>query len=257
MTLLEELRIFGKSILHWFYSLVFLSFFFFIFGLKEVVVFGKNYLLPIPTPDSFSVQIFNIIRYDLLPADVELLVTNPMSAFTSQIVFSILLAFLSVLPFFIYKVILYIQPALLPNERKAVLWSLLPFVILFFSGCAFSYFFIIPSTFKVLYPYAGSLHAVPFFSIDEFTYYIFSLMIAVGLMFLLPLFMAILSAIGIIKADFWKSKWRHASLFFLVFSAIITPDGTGVTMLMLFVPLLVLYFMGYIFAKRLSVVNNQ
>lgn len=252
MTLLDELKLFVKHILNWFYALAFFSFYFFLFGLKEVVIYGQKYILPLPTPNSFSAIVFNKIRYDLLPPDVQLVVTNPMSAFVSQISMSILLGFLLTVPIFIYKIITYIQPALLPEEKKAVLWSLLPFVFLFFTGCAFSYYLLVPATFDVLYPFATTIGAVPFFSLDEFIYYVFGLIIAVGMMFLLPLFMILLSIMGIIKADFWKRQWRYALLFFLVLSAIITPDGSGITMIILFLPLGVLYLAGYVFANRLS-----
>ena len=234
MTLLEELKIFVKNILHWIYSFVAFSLFFFLF----------------PTDNSFTVQVFNQIRQDLLPSGVQLIVTNPMSAFVLQILISILLSFLLTIPFFIYKIILYLQPALLPHEKKAVLWSLFPSTFLFFAGCVFSYFFLIPATFKILYPYATIMGLLPFFSLNEFIYYVFSLMFGVGLMFLMPLFMILLSFTGIIKAEFWRRKWRHALLFFLILSAIITPDGTGITMVMLFIPLTALYFIGYLFAKR-------
>jgi len=133
MTLLDELKIFVKNILHWIYALIVCSIFFFSFGLEETTVFGQKYLLPLPTSESFSVQIFNTIRYDLLPPSVQLLVTNPMSAFVSQILFSVSLAFLSTVPFLVYRIIVYIRPALLPQEKKAVLWSLLPMISLFFS----------------------------------------------------------------------------------------------------------------------------
>ncbi len=252
MTIIEELKIFLKSILHWVYYFIGFSFFFFLFGLKSVTILGKDYLLPLPDANSFSVQVFNKVRHDLLPLDVQLIVTNPMSAFVLQILLALLLSFLVTIPLFIYKIIIYLQPALLPYERKAVLWSLLPFVFLFFSGCAFSYFFLIPATFKVLYPYAIMIGAMPLFSIDEFIYYVFGLMIAVGAMFLLPIFMVLLSIMGIIDAEFWGSRWRYALLFSLLLSAIITPDGTGVTMIMLFLPLAILYFLGYIFASKLS-----
>jgi len=252
MAFLKELKIFSKHILHWIYFLIGFSFFFFGFGLKEIAVFGKNIFLPLPTENSFSVLVFNKIRLDLLPTDVQLVVTNPMSAFVSQILLSILLSFLLTVPFLIYKVILYIHPALLVHERKAVLWSLFPLVFLFFAGCMFSYYFLIPATFSVLYPYAARIGAAPFFSVDEFIHYVSGLMVAVGIMFLLPLFMLLLSSMGIIKADFWRRNWRYACLFFLILSAIITPDGTGVTMLLLFLPLAALYFAGYFFSNKFS-----
>lgn len=250
--LIKELKIFIKHILYWIFPFLGFSFFFFLFGFKKIVIFGNDYFLLLPTANSFSVQAFNKIRQDLLPPGVQLLATNPMSAFASQILLSMLLSFLLTSPLLIYKIIMYLRPALLLPERKAVLWSLLPLVFLFFSGSAFSYFFLIPTTFEILYPYATSIGAAPFFAIDEFVYYVFGLMIAVGLMFLLPVFMVLLSSLGIIEAKFWKNKWQHACLFFLISSAIITPDGTGVTMLMLFLPLMTLYLMGYVFARKLN-----
>jgi sec-independent protein translocase protein TatC len=252
MTFLNELKIFIKHILYWIFSFIGFSFFFFIFGLKKIVIFGQNYFLLLPTENSFSVQVFNKIKNDLLPPGVQLVATNPMSAFMAQILLSMLLSFLITIPLFIYKIIMYLRPALLPHERKAVLWSLLPFVFLFFSGFAFSYFFLIPATFRLLYPYATNIGAVPFFSIDEFIHYVFGLTFAVGLMFLFPIFMVLLSFMGIIKADFWRKNWRSACLFFLISSAIITPDGTGITMMMLFLPEAALYFMGYVFANKTS-----
>lgn len=252
MTLTEELKVLIKSLLHWIYALVGFSVFFFAFGLREVVILGRNYLLPMLAQDSFSVQVFNRVRVDLLPPEVALVVTNPMSAFVSQVLLSLVLGFLATTPLFLYKVILYIQPALLPHEKRAVLLSLLPLAFLFLSGAAFSYLFLIPATFETLYPYATSIGAVPFFSVDEFVYYVCGLMIAVGMMFLLPLFMILLSIMGIIEAEFWRKQWRFALLFFLIVSAIITPDGTGVTMMVLFFPLMILYFAGYMFARKFS-----
>lgn len=252
MSFLKELKIFVKNILYWIFSFAGFSVFFFAFGLKKVAIFGESYILPLPTENSFSVQVFQKIRHDLIPPDVQLIVTNPMSAFVSQIVLSMLLSFLLTTPFFLYKIIMYLRPALLLHERRAVVWSLLPLVFLFFSGSAFSYFFLIPATFKVLYPYTTIIGAVPFFSIDEFMYYVFSLTIVTGIMFLLPLFIILLSSMGIIPAEVWKRNWRYACLFFLILSAIITPDGTGVTMTMLFFPLTALYFTGYVFADRVN-----
>ena len=252
MAIFEELWIFIRTIINWIYTFIGFSFFFFTFGLKHVMLFGNDYILPLPSDNSFCVQIFNIIRYDVLPQNVQLIVTNPMSAFVSQITLALLLGFLVTVPLFIYSIIMYIIPALLPHEKRTVIWAIIPFTFLFLSGSAFSYFFLVPATFKVLYPFATTLGAVPFFGIDEFIYYVFGLMVAVGVMFLLPIFMVLLSYIGLVEPAFWKSKWRYALLFFLVLSAIITPDGTGVTMIMLFLPLVALYLFGYFFANKLQ-----
>ncbi len=252
MTLLDELIIFWKGILYWVYVFVATAFFVFAFGPGEVFFMGKTYFLPIFNVNSFSIMFFNKVRIDLLPPDVELVVTNPMSAFVSQVLLSAFLSFLITLPYFLYKLIVYLSPALLPREKKAVIWIILPLIFLFMCGSAFSYYIIVPTTFRMFYPYATLIGAVAYFSLDEFISYVFSLMMAVGVMFLLPMFMILLSYIGIIKSRYWKSKWRHAVLLFLIVSAIITPDGTGVTMLMLFLPMMLLYYFGYHFSKKLE-----
>ena len=146
----------------------------------------------------------------------------------------------------------YLSPALLKREKQLIFKSLLPSIVLFFTGCAFAYYFLIPTTFAILYPYAFLIGAVPFFSVNEFISSVLGLMIVAGLMFLLPLFMFLLTFMGFVKSSVWRDKWRHALLFFLILSAIITPDGTGITMMILFVPFSLLYFAGYILTKRLD-----
>lgn len=250
MTILDELKKFIKTILYWVFVFLGFSVLFFSFGLKSVVLFGKNFILPLPTEHSFAVLVFNKIQADLLPSGVHLVVTDFLSGFTAQIVLSLLLAFIVTFPFLLYKVIRYLSPALLEKEKKAILKAILPSSLLFFIGCLFAYYFVIPMTFKILFPYATMIGATPFFSVDEFVSSIVSLMFAVGIMFLLPLFMILLSFLGIVDGAFWRSKWRYMLLFFTIFSAIITPDGTGVTMIMLLVPMIVLYSVGCIFTKK-------
>lgn len=244
MGFFQESKEFVKSILSWVYLLLGFSFFFLLLGLKEIELLGRNLFLPLPTLHSFSVQIFGIIQKNLLPSGVQLIVTNPLSAFLAQITISLLLAFILTLPFLLYKIIGYLFPALFEKEKKAIIWTLFPSTFLFFAGCLFAYFLLIPSIFRVLYPYATVIGAIPFFSVQEFITLVFGIMMAVGIMFLLPVFMVFLSSLGIVKSDFWKNNWRYALLIFLIFSAIITPDGTGITMIMLSTPLAGLYFLG-------------
>lgn len=250
MAFLNEFKEFIKSILSWLYFLLGFSFFFSLFGLKEVEMLGKNLFLPLPTLYSFSGQVFKKVQQDLLPAGVQLIVTNPLSAFLAQVLVSLLLAFVLTFPFLLYKMIKYFSPALFEKEKKVAMKVLLPSAFLFLSGCLFAYFLLIPSTFKVLYSFAAIIGAVPFFSVNEFIALVFGMMIAAGIIFLLPIFMALLSSLGLVESGFWKNNWRYALLIFLIFSAIITPDGTGITMLMLSVPLVGLYFLGTFIAMK-------
>ena len=74
--------------------------------------------------------------------------------------------------------------------------------------------------------------------------------LAFGLAFELPVVMYGLSYLGIVTADFWKKNWRIAAIAIFVFGAVITPDGSGVTMMLVAVPMLFLYVGGYVAINR-------
>jgi sec-independent protein translocase protein TatC len=252
MTLLEELKIFLKNILHWIYAFTGFSLFFFIFGLEKVVIFSRNYFLPIPSENSFVVQIFKVIQTKFVPEGVRLIVTNPMSGFVVQLEITLILAFIATFPFFLYRIIKYISPALFEHERKVIFKVVSFSSVLFILGCAFAYFYMIPLTFKFMYPFTVALNVEPFFALDSFMSWIISIFVATGITFLLPVFMIALSFLGIITPSFWKNKWRSAFMFLLIFSAVITPDQTGITMILLFIPLFALYGIGIIITNRLK-----
>lgn len=250
MNIFQELKELGKSILAWFYVFLILTGIAFTIGLKKITFLNKDVLLPFPTINSFSAKFFEIIQKDLLPQGVDLIVTNPLSAFLAQISVSVFLAFTISFPFLLYRIIGYISPALYNKEKKAFLKILFPSFLLFIIGSLFAYFVLIPPTFKILYSYTSAMGAIPFFSVREFVSSVFVLIFVVGVLFLLPIFMLLLTKLGIIKRDFWKKNWRYAISIFLIFSAIITPDGTGVTMLLLSIPLAILYFIGVVISRR-------
>lgn len=233
--MLQELQYFIKSILYWIFVLFLFSFLFFI---------------PIFSNKSITTLVFRNISERLLPPNVEFVVTDPLSAFVSHLTISITLAFLVTFPFLLYGIMSYLSPVLSKIERTKIFKVLVPSTLLFISGCIFAYYFIIPITFKLLYEFAVSIEATQFFLVNEFIYLVAGLMVITGILFLLPIFMIFLTFIGLVEKGFWLKKWRQSLLFFLIFSAVITPDGTGITMLLLSIPLIALYSLGCIITRQ-------
>ena len=215
-----------------------------------MAIYGRNFVLPVFSENSFAVQAFKIIERDFLPAGVQLIVTNPWSGFIAQLQIVVVLAFIVTFPFLLYKIMGYCSPALFKHEKKVIFRSILMFTVLFIFGCLFAWYFMIPLTFKFMYPFATALGVITFFALDAFMSWVMAILITTGIIFLLPIFMLVLSFLGIVSPDFWRKKWRLAFLLLLIFSAIITPDQTGVTMLLLFVPLAGLYLGGAVLAAR-------
>jgi len=203
-----------------------------------------------PFTQPLSAWCLEITKQNLLPSAVQLITTNPLNAFLAQMMVSFLLALVLGLPFYLYKIIKYLTPAFSEKETGLMLKVLTPCLGLFLAGCLFSYFFLIPSTFKILYSYAVKIGAATFFTVNDFVIVVLILTLAGGIIFLLPVSMVLLSRLGLVGPAFWKKKWRNAILMCLIFSAIITPDGTGITMLILSLPITGLYFLGCILTKN-------
>ena len=253
---LNEVKMFVRNFTEWIILLLIFSFFFFSFGMKEIIVMGKTLILPLPTNPSFATELFNYMTADLIPKGVTLIVTNPFTAFIVQIKIAFLLAFIFTLPFLLYRLIQYFSPALYVHERLSVLKVVIPSAFLFALGVVFSYFVLIPPTFSILYGFTGNIGATPFFTANEFVGTVLALAFATGIMFLLPVCMALMSRFGVVPSNFWKAQWRYALLFFLIISAIITPDGSGVTMVLLSLPMSGLYGIGYIASSKMETKNN-
>jgi sec-independent protein translocase protein TatC len=245
MTALQEIREIKNIIVS---SLVFLfacTVFFFIFGIHKVPVLGYQIWMPVPdTSNSAAIQVFLRMKKDLVPDSVQLIVTSPTTGLVAQMTISFLLASILFFPYFLWRVFLYLSPALRSVERKALLLMTLPALFLFVTGAVFAYAFLIPPVLGVLYEFALPGTVVSFLDIDEFIGTVSSLLITSGLMFLLPIAMVFLNFIGAFPRDFWWRHWRGATLTILTIAAIITPDGSGTSMIILSVPLVGLYAVG-------------
>ncbi len=207
--------------------------------------------LPAPSSDSFTVIIFQKIVSDLIPEGVELVVTSPLEAFWAQISIAFFASFIITSPFLLYSLFKYLFPAFSKKEKTAVFKVLFPSVGLFFLGCVFSYYLLIPSTVEILYVYyVQTIGVTSFFALKEFVPFVLALIFGVGIVFMLPAFMVLLSFLGLVAPSFWKDNWKYSLLIFLVLSAIITPDGSGITMALLSVPLILLYGLGCLISKK-------
>jgi sec-independent protein translocase protein TatC len=74
-------------------------------------------------------------------------------------------------------------------------------------------------------------------------------LLAFGFAFELPLTLTLLSRTGLVQPEQLSQYRRHAAMIALIVSAVITPDATLFTMMLMAVPLIVLYEAGIWGAK--------
>jgi sec-independent protein translocase protein TatC len=143
-------------------------------------------------------------------------------------------------PIWIYQVWAFIVPALIRKERRYVIGFLGTAIPLFLIGCG-SGWHVLPHIVGIL----GSFVSRQDTSIvDAKTYYDFAvkLVVAVGVAFVLPVFVVLLNFAGVLIGVAVLHAWRIALLGILVFTAIVTPSADVASMFLLALPMTTLYF---------------
>jgi len=201
--------------------------------------------------NSLASQAFNAtVQHMDLPANVSVAVASPFEAVMVQIKMAFFLAVMATVPVAAYQLGRFVRPALRPRERRIILRIVAPVVLLFVLGASMAFFIMLPPMFQFLYTIADSLGVQQkLLFIDQFLDFVLLFTLAMGVAFQLPVVMWTLSAAGFTSPAFWARNWRYAIVGFFVFGALITPDGTGVTMLMVAFPMIALFAFGYLAAR--------
>ena len=245
---LEELR---KRLLRIVLVIGIITAFILTFHLEPIQI--DQFTLYYPTPEplhNIAAQITNHMRINLVPESVELIQTAPGQAFFAQMYVAALVGIVVGMPVIIKELVGFIKPALKENEINVSRSISLPALGLFIAGCVFAYNFIIPYMLEFLYRYGEGAGLVTFLNVMEFVTFVLQFLLAFGFSFQLPLVMYAISASGMIDSDFWRKNIRYAIVIIVIFGAIITPDGTGVTMMFVAGPMIALYAAGMIFIER-------
>jgi sec-independent protein translocase protein TatC len=225
------------------------------FGIHSSNFNGYTIYYPFPDPlHNISVQLTYFMRDTLLPEDVQLIQTAPGQAFFAQIYVSVLLGIIIAIPVITKEAYEFISPAVESNDsgKKKLLpiSVLLPTVALFVAGALFSYIFVIPYVLQFLYNYGQAIGIATFFNINEFVPFVLQFLIGIGIAFELPVIMYAISLTGVTDSSFWRKNFRYAIIIFVVFGAVITPDGSGITMWLMTGPMIGLYLLGFFMIER-------
>ena len=210
--------------------------------------------LPFIDPNPFNniaIQVTSFMKDSLLPVGVELIQTAPGQAFFAQIYVAALIGIIISIPLLIRELYEFIVPAIEEKEKKRInlVKMLIPTLGLFIIGIIFSYLLVIPFTLDFLYKYGESIGVETFLNINDFITFVLQFLIGFGISFELPLLMYIISLSKIIDYDFWKKNFRYSIILIVVFGAIITPDGSGITMWLIAGPMILLYLIGIILVQ--------
>lgn len=222
-----------------------------VFGVQIVTFSGYTFYFIVPTVyNNIASQVTLFLSENLIPAGVNLIQTAPGQSLYAQLYVAVLISVSAAIPLIVREIVAFVSPALTTTSKnKSLISAILPVFVLFVCGILFSFYLAIPITLTFLYQYGQSLGVLTFLNISDFINFVLQFFIAFGISFQLPLIMFIISFAGLVGLDFWLRNFKYALLIIIIFGAVITPDGSGITMWFISGPMLLLYMLGILSIK--------
>ena len=177
-----------------------------------------------------------------LPQGAHLIATEVASPFVTPLKLAFYVALFISMPMILYQLWAFVSPGLYKHEKRLARPLLAGALVLFYMGCAFAYFLVLPAAFRFLA--AVTPQGVEMMTdITHYLDFVMLMFFAFGLCFEVPVAVVILAAIGVVNLQKLRSGRRYAIVGAFTIAAFITPPDIT-SMIMLAVPMCLLYELG-------------
>lgn len=160
-------------------------------------------------------------------------------------------------PYLLYELFRYISPALYQNEKKYMFRLVGSGYVMFIVGVVFSYFILFPFTFRFLGTYQVDTMVVNTITIESYMSTMVALIIAMGLIFEMPVMSWILAKMHLLKAEYMSRYRRHVIVTILIVAAIITPTADAFTLMVVSLPMWLLFEISILIVRRTNRSSNK
>lgn len=176
--------------------------------------------------------------------DVTLAVFRPQDIFALYFKVTTVAAIFIASPFILWQAWLFVSPGLYTHERRYAVPIVLATSVFFLIGGAFGYFVAFPMALRFLVDWTVDVHLTPMFDATAYFDLFFSVMLAFGVVFQIPVVIFVLSRLGLVDARFLAKNLKYAVLGSTIVAAVITPTPDVGNMFALAGPMIVLYCLG-------------
>lgn len=184
---------------------------------------------------------------DKLPKGGQLIAVEVASPFFAPLKLAFFVAVFAVMPWLLYQAWAFVAPGLYKREKRLAFPLLASALVLFYSGCAFAFFVVLPSVFGFLAKVTPDGVAM-MTDINAYLDFVLVIFLAFGISFELPVALVILVLLGWVTPR-QLSEWRgYAIVGIFIVAAVITPPDV-ISQLLLAIPMCLLYEAGIIAAK--------
>ncbi|HET9482320.1 MAG TPA: twin-arginine translocase subunit TatC [Xanthomonadales bacterium] len=185
-----------------------------------------------------------------LPESSTMIAIDVVAPFFAPIKLAFFTAVFIAMPFLLYQAWAFVAPGLYRHERRLAMPLLVSATVLFYVGCAFAYFLVMPLVFKFMTATAPEGVAM-MTDISHYLDFVLVLFLAFGLCFEVPVATVILVLIGVTTPEQLTNSRGYVIVGITVASAILTPPD-ALSMILLAVPMWILFELGLIAARAVG-----
>ena len=211
-----------------------------IIGLSIVVAAVGGWFLADPVWAALSEPVLEIAKER--NRDAEINYTTVTEAFDTKVAIAVVLGIVIAAPVWLYQLWAFFVPALMKRERRLALGFLSAAVPLFLAGVTAGWL-VLPNIVILLTSFAPEQSAT-LLTAKVYLDFALKLVLAIGIGFVLPVFLVVLNFVGALEAKSIIKGWRVAVIIIALFTAIATPAADVVSMVVLAIPMVILYFLA-------------
>jgi sec-independent protein translocase protein TatC len=178
----------------------------------------------------------------------KLVVLSPLDPFFAYMKIALVIGLFLACPIWLYQAWQFVAPGLYANEKLILAPVILSASLLFIGGGLFAYFVMFPVMFDVLVNEMMPASLIGTFTVDKYLSLLMTLTIAFGVVFELPLALAVLAAVGVVTPTLLRKTRKFAIVGSFIFAAVVTPTTDPISLLMMAIPLCLFYELGILLA---------
>jgi len=194
--------------------------------------------------------ILSWIKNYVAPSGLQIISLNIGAPIEVYFIAALVFAIITSSPVIAYEIYKFVDPALYPDERKAIYPFVTGFTLLFLAGAMFGLLVLAPFITYTVIVFSGWVGSQPVISVMDFYAMTLTTVVFTGASFTVPVVFILLVKFGMVKRSAFTKNRKYIYPGLFVATAIITPDGGPLADVALFIPLLILMETAVQVARR-------
>jgi sec-independent protein translocase protein TatC len=201
----------------------------------------------------FAQSLYGLLAEPLLaklPAGGQIIAIDVASPFFAPVKLAFALGLILAMPMVLYQLWAFVAPGLYQHERRLAMPLLVSATVLFYAGCAFAWFLVLPLVFGFLTAVTPE-GVMMMTDISRYLDFVLVVFLAFGFSFELPVAVVILVALGWVDIAQLRAARPYVIVGVFVVAAFITPPDV-ISQVLLAVPMAILYECGIVAARLVT-----